>query len=195
MTDTDIPSREYPPLSADEWAQRLRQWADALEIPSGPFVNDDLRGAADFLSRLTVSPLPGEIAGLLALREGLPEGPWKHDPSEGYGYKPRVHGGGRLICEVGNAQDELWEQWEIEARAIAALPSLFAALERMAQIANVPDGISAETDAIIAAQNTEIERLRRALSEAEEAAGRMAEQIANDEAVAAGYGPDEVLRP
>lgn len=63
MTDIDI-AAHHKPLSAQEWADRLSKWADALEIPSGPFVNDDLRGAADFLS-LSVSPLPEEIAGLI----------------------------------------------------------------------------------------------------------------------------------
>lgn len=38
--------------NAEECAFLLRKWADVLVIPSGPFVNEDLRRAADELDRL-----------------------------------------------------------------------------------------------------------------------------------------------
>lgn len=44
---------------ADTHAQRLRRWADVLNIPSGPFVNDDLRSAADY-----ITAQEAEITGL-----------------------------------------------------------------------------------------------------------------------------------
>lgn len=37
------------PLDAYACAANLRRWAKALKIPSGDFVNEDLRQAADLL--------------------------------------------------------------------------------------------------------------------------------------------------
>ena len=37
------------PIDAFATAANLRRWAKTLQIPSGPFVNDDLRDAADML--------------------------------------------------------------------------------------------------------------------------------------------------
>jgi hypothetical protein len=64
-----------------EIAKRLRQWADVLEIPSGDFVNDDLRAAADELNRRSVTSQAseGEVEGLI---EGLRQiGNAGHNPA------------------------------------------------------------------------------------------------------------------
>lgn len=39
-------------------AVRLREWADVLDIPSGTFVNDDLRWAAEEIERLRMALKP-----------------------------------------------------------------------------------------------------------------------------------------
>lgn len=64
----------------------------------------------------------------------ITEGPWVTDQEYDHpGDKPRVYAlnSGKLICEVGNAQD--WtvskDEWEENARAIASLPSLIEAAE------------------------------------------------------------------
>lgn len=76
---------------------------------------------ADLEKRLT-SPLPDEIAGLLALGEDLPEEPWRAGAWNVYD----AHGLQIAGCFAG-------DEGEPVARAIAALPRLFAALERLAR--------------------------------------------------------------
>lgn len=46
-------ARSIEPPTAEEVAGNLRDWANALTIPSGDFVNDDLRYAASFIESLS----------------------------------------------------------------------------------------------------------------------------------------------
>lgn len=50
--------QEAPEKRDDNWPKLLRQWANVLDIPSGPFVNEDLRAAADAFEALTTPPTP-----------------------------------------------------------------------------------------------------------------------------------------
>jgi hypothetical protein len=43
---------EHYPLTNAEIIERMEKWADVLNIPSGPFVNDDLRLAATRIREL-----------------------------------------------------------------------------------------------------------------------------------------------
>jgi len=72
QADCDAPVA-YAPGAGREWpseadirdtAKRLRDWAGVLEIPSGPFVNEDLRLAADLIDRLAAAPPAGTAPGM-----------------------------------------------------------------------------------------------------------------------------------
>lgn len=74
-----------------------------------------------------VSPLPEEIAGLLALREGLPEGPWKTIEA--------ANGWWVVKSAVETGDDfTIARATEPVALAIAALPSLFALVEQQGRV-------------------------------------------------------------
>jgi hypothetical protein len=60
-------------------------------------------------------------------------GPWRVEPREGYGFKPRVLGERAHVCEVGNAVEEDWERWDADARLIAAAPDMLEALRECVQ--------------------------------------------------------------
>lgn len=56
-------------------------------------------------------------------------GPWTAERDLPHNRMPRVHGGDRsLICECGNMGTEQ-DQWEANARLIAATPELLEALQ------------------------------------------------------------------
>ena len=63
------------PLNPDERPQTLlRKWADVLDIPSGDFVNSDLRAAADHIDQVEAEAWKylqeaGRLARLLALSD------------------------------------------------------------------------------------------------------------------------------
>jgi hypothetical protein len=149
--------------------ERLRKEAarataeDGKECCYSPWACCDPRvlvDAADVLSRLTASPLPEEIAGLLALKEGLPEGPWRYRPYEHDDWgvvraQPDAEGYGRIIVQARYpfcSEETLAEHrrngtdpYGKLARAIAALPSMLAALEQQArEIERLTKELSAE---------------------------------------------------
>lgn len=75
------------------------------------------------LSRLTVSSPSEETAGLLALMEGLPDGPWYFEDS-GFLHASAAPTSDSLVADVLDMSF---------GPALAALPSLFAALQQQAR--------------------------------------------------------------
>ena len=64
-------------------------------------------------------------------------GPWIAEI--GNGIKPRIYGDGRLIAQVGNAEDFVlhWKRWEADARLIASAPDMLDALIQIRGFAKV----------------------------------------------------------
>ena len=77
-----------------------------------------------------------EIAGLLALKEGLPEGPWTvdHDVRDGMDWNNHITDVyDDRICFMAHSGTSDNRKLEAAARAIAAIPSMLAALQAQAR--------------------------------------------------------------
>lgn len=101
--------------------------------------------AAAKVRESATAPLP-DIAGLLALKEGLPEGPWERDGACVFKVVENGEGrrGNRFYLYVWPHREFGGSPAEAEtiARAIAALPTFSAALQRLAE---ERDAIQAKT--------------------------------------------------
>ena len=56
------------------------------------------------------------------------DGPWEAGRDLPFGRKPRVHGGGKLIAEFGNAEADCEDEWEANATLASAAPDMLEAL-------------------------------------------------------------------
>lgn len=62
-------------------------------------------------------------------------GQWAVEPEEAvFGVQPRVYSDGKLICEVGNAEEyiDAFKEWTANAHLIASAPHLLTSLKEAA---------------------------------------------------------------
>jgi hypothetical protein len=60
-------------------------------------------------------------------------GPWSTECNLPFGHQPRVESTAKLIAVVGNAEANCQDEWEANARLIAAAPDMLAALQRQSE--------------------------------------------------------------